>query len=213
MVALAFAFEGVSAMLNGAAWPVYTGALVGAVVFFLAGIAWPKLRSSLNIKTIAKNPAVFWITTILLVWIPVWYGTYDWRLITDVPEFDDPQNTLVYSWGAHGDICNVFVNGDRFWRYRHKYKLVAGCFVYDGLGSILDASDLQVGNLYDISSGTMLVAVKPSPSFVDNVFRQKLTGVDSVLLMVPNGVEVSQLATLRRARELGVHIVFFGGYR
>jgi len=170
MVALAFAFEGVSAMLNGAAWPVYTGALAGAVVFFLAGIAWPKLRGSLNVKTIAKNSAVFWIVTILLVWIPVWYGTYDWRLITDIPEFDDPQNPLIYSYGASGDICNVYVNGDRFWRYRHKYKLASGCLVYDGLGSVLDARDLQVGNLYDVSSGTMLVAVRAFAKFCRQCF-------------------------------------------
>lgn len=53
MVALAFAFEGVSALLNGGRWPIYTGSLICAGVFFVAGIKWPKLKATVFASRVA----------------------------------------------------------------------------------------------------------------------------------------------------------------
>jgi hypothetical protein len=48
MVALAFAFEGVSAWLNGKPWNVCGESILGSLLFFLAGIKWPWIRHRLS---------------------------------------------------------------------------------------------------------------------------------------------------------------------
>jgi TolB-like protein len=45
MVALAFAFEGVSALLNNRPWPIYTAATFASIFFFVIGIKWPLIKS------------------------------------------------------------------------------------------------------------------------------------------------------------------------
>jgi hypothetical protein len=50
MIALAFAFEGTSALLNGLGWQICAKAYVVAGAFFVAGIKWTRLKASLGIK-------------------------------------------------------------------------------------------------------------------------------------------------------------------
>ncbi len=76
MVALAFAFEGVNALLNGLSWLICTGAFFGAIVFFFAGIKWPTIKQLLGRK-VAATRLRFWLLSIVLVWVPIVCDYYD----------------------------------------------------------------------------------------------------------------------------------------
>ncbi len=66
MVALAFAFEGVAALLNRKPWPIVTGSWLASAVFFLIGVKWPSLKKRLSgsvylkLKEFSVNP-LFWL--------------------------------------------------------------------------------------------------------------------------------------------------------
>src|SRR5579863_9829766 len=81
MIALAFAFEGVNAMLNGRPWFIYVGSFFAALVFFLAGIKWPYLKSALA----RGNLVVFWAISILATWVPAGYAYYQWHQSSPAP--------------------------------------------------------------------------------------------------------------------------------
>src|SRR5260370_38402530 len=50
MIALAFAFEGTSALLNGLGWQICAKSYVVAAAFFVAGIKWARLKAFFGIK-------------------------------------------------------------------------------------------------------------------------------------------------------------------
>ena len=54
MVALAFAFEGVAAVLNGKPWSVMAGSWVACVIFFTVGLKWSLLKKRLGISLASK---------------------------------------------------------------------------------------------------------------------------------------------------------------
>src|SRR5450755_1211987 len=49
LIALAFAFEGVSALLDGKPWTRWGGAGIATIVFFVAGIKWPSIKHRLEL--------------------------------------------------------------------------------------------------------------------------------------------------------------------
>ena len=95
MVALAFAFEGVSALLNDRPWEIWIGSLVGALIFFLAGIKWPSIRASVTNQGNAKHKSAFWVISILLVWLPAGYDYYDRHQNGPFETGAVPQATLI----------------------------------------------------------------------------------------------------------------------
>lgn len=91
---------------------------------------------------------------------------------------------------------------------RADYKLATACLLSDGTRDLLDAPYLQVGGLYDIdkNGGTKILRAAWSPSFTEHFVQMNSIGVLVALLLIPNGVEPYQFATLRQARAFGVRI-------
>jgi hypothetical protein len=132
------------------------------------------------------------------------------RIDTDLPEFDSPQTDLALGWNAGNGGCSVIANGDKIWPYRNSYKVASGCLLYNGIGDILDAPNLQQGSLYDIRHGQITARAVWGASFPKYMEDNHATGNFCVLMLVPVGIETSQFSTLGQARKLGVKIIFSG---
>ena len=86
MIALAFAFEGTSALLNGLGWQIWAESYLGAAAFFVAGLKWARLKAFLGIKgTLVIGLAAcgllnYWVgnpvgKSVSAVWI-WWHGAH-----------------------------------------------------------------------------------------------------------------------------------------
>src|SRR5438552_17343631 len=86
MIALAFAFEGTSAFLNGHGWQICAKSFLAAAAFFVAGIKWARLKAVLGIKGVSTIGLVacallnYWIgnpvgKSLSAVWI-WWNGAH-----------------------------------------------------------------------------------------------------------------------------------------
>jgi hypothetical protein len=129
----------------------------------------------------------------------------------DIPEAG-PETLTVLQWSTWMEYCKVVANGPRFWTYRDRYKLAGGCYIWDGLGSWLDAPQLQLSKAYDIEKTEIPTLVKWSPSFKKELLAKSPASlmINYVLLMVPLGIDVGSFSTLRQAKGMGVRIVFMG---
>ena len=76
----------------------------------------------------------------------------------DLPEWSDARPFIgEYGQDALQKICHVSVDGDRFWKYRDRFKLAAACYIDDGIGDPFDAPQVQTSRLYDIRKGSILM--------------------------------------------------------
>jgi hypothetical protein len=175
------------------------GGLLEILKFF--GVVPPSIGQER--KVTSKKRTLFWAVTLnLFCLVGASYALYRSFMPPDLFEFDDPSHTLVVSYGLQKDLsCEVTVDTTTIWRYHDKYKVAAACFVYDGLGPILDAKPFWVGAAYDIQRDAKLKMIaKPSGP-------APLPGTNYVVLLVPDGIDISQFHTLREARNLKVRII------
>jgi hypothetical protein len=73
MIALAFAFASVEALVASRPWYISVGCLVLAILFFLAGIKWPQIKLKIGagfistVNVIVRNPLYRWSLFLLLI--------------------------------------------------------------------------------------------------------------------------------------------------
>ena len=114
-----------------------------------------------------------------------------------------------YGTGIAGDpnSCFLLVNPKALLPYKKDYKVSIACFVYDGTMNVLDAPNLQVGNLYDINEADSAYLKEVWGDSFNEYRKQHGTSATWIaLLVVPNGVQTSQFTTLRQARSFGARI-------
>jgi hypothetical protein len=94
MIALAFAFEGTSALLNDHGWQIVAKSYLAATGFFVAGIKWAHIRSVLGIK------GGLGIGLLASALFNYWIGNPTWKYVN-----------AVWIWwnGAHGVWFERFV--------------------------------------------------------------------------------------------------------
>jgi hypothetical protein len=122
-----------------------------------------------------------------------------------IPEFETRQD-MVIGHGLTGRSCFMTVNGKTLVSRSVNYKLALGCFIYDGSQDMLDAPNMQISNLYDITEGTTNMIVNWGDAYDKYLSDHHAVGITTALLNVPNGVQITQFTTLRQARSLGVKI-------
>lgn len=148
-----------------------------------------------------------WAVLMFITWAFIGYDLYSRTNSHRIPEFDSPQSTMVEGYGLDTpSSCFLTVDGRALASLRGHYKLAVGCFIYDGNEDILDAPNVQVGNLYDITDGTVYLRATWGDQFNAYRIQHHARGIDVALLAIPNGVQPTQFDTLREARSLGVRI-------
>jgi hypothetical protein len=126
----------------------------------------------------------------------------------EIPEYDEPNAGLIIGWGQDSPLsCYMNVNGKPLLVRQSGYKLAIGCFAYDGKEDVLDATYVQVSNLYDIKDGVIGIRGSYQQYFIEYSKQLRSVGIMVALLNVPNGVQPNQFTTLRQARALGVKIL------
>ena len=126
----------------------------------------------------------------------------------DLPEFDDPQpHVPSTNYGSNYAECHAELHWEVLRKYDDGYRAALACFLFDGTVDPLDLR-INVGSLQDIGHRTVdLVAQRNPPGQVGAVVRGRMV---LLLLLVPDGVNTSQFATLRQARAFGVKIKAIG---
>lgn len=126
-------------------------------------------------------------------------------------DFDQPQaGPALSSYGMDSpDSCMGTANGNSLVLAAHQanYRVAIACFAYDGKEDILDAPKLQVSRLYDIKPGLVIMRASYSTDFLQYEAAMHSIGIEVALFLVPDGVDISQISTLREARNLKVHIL------
>ncbi len=153
------------------------------------------------IKKFHHWPLIFMITLAASSWIPYVL------LPDDLPEWPDPKPYVV-QYGVGQNDCLVVVNGDRFLKYRAHYRLASACYIYDGIGDLLDVPQLQTSKAYDIRVGAMALRAVWGASFPKYLSEKgPILSMNHVVLMLPIGVVPGEFSTLREAKAMGVKIV------
>jgi len=127
----------------------------------------------------------------------------------EIPEFDEPQESIYYSYKSTSFGCSIDVEGDAFWGFRNEYRIAAACIYFDGVHDHLDTPYLQVGEQHDITKGHMPMTVMVNEKIKPALFAN---GMNFLILLIPKAVATSQIPTLRAARTLGVKIKMAGSY-
>jgi hypothetical protein len=179
---------------------------VAVLVEFLVKV-WPMVNSGTPI-VVTKSRAVF-VLGLLFLSLALSVAGFSinyWSI--DIPEWT-PEAQLYRQYGQNPDPnnCSMTANGTRFWKYREHYRMVAGCFVFDGLTDILDAPQLQLTQPHDIQKGDVDLRLVWGPGFKEYIAATHASGLDFVLMMVPIGFESGQVQTLRQAKNAGARIV------
>jgi hypothetical protein len=145
------------------------------------------------------------LALLILAWVP--YMIHP----DDLQEWPHSEGYII-TYGENGDpgVCNMSVHSRLFMQYRNGYKLAVVCFFYDGIGDVLDAPQIQVSKLYDISGADLEMKALWSSSFKELLFKKHASGLENLVLLIPSGIDPGQFDTLRQAKGLGVKI-FDGG--
>jgi hypothetical protein len=170
----------------------------------LAGLAFSLWEG----RAVGRSTVLF--STLVFTWGLIALDYYDRnRQGSFPPEFDSPGNVgLIVGYGMDTpNSCYGSVQGAQLTKIRSEYKLAIGCFLWDGTMDRLDAPNVQVSNLYDITASLVTARVTFGPGFEKYREEQHAAGILVSVFLVPNGVSVSQFTTLRQARSLGVHIL------
>jgi len=157
-------------------------------------------------ESVTRSPwRLYWpVAACLLLSVSVWIP-YAVRP-DDLPAWPQPKSYIFgYATGPAG--CEVTANGDEFFKYREKYRLAVGCYIWNGVGDVLDAPQLQVSPAHEITKGTMPLRLFWGASFPQYLFDQHANMLNEVILMLPAGVDPGQVTSFRQARSLGVRIV------
>jgi hypothetical protein len=125
-----------------------------------------------------------------------------------LPEWPD-SHPFVQEYGQDplSESSHLTANGDRFMYYAGEYKIASACYVYDGVGDLLYAPQLQVSKAYDIRNSPIRMLAQWGPTFRGYLQTKKFVGMAHVVLLVPMGVDPGQFTTLRQAQAMGVKIV------
>jgi hypothetical protein len=176
---------------------VFFGLDAKRVVLFLRG------RATMN----PISPIRARIILALCVGSLVWSGFATFKITShdEIPEFDEPVEGWKIGWSGNANGCQAAINGASFYKYADKYRLALGCFF---LNSAIDEKDssLYVGAPHDIVRGEMPLATTFQPPDQTMLFTQRRF----VLLLIPQGINISQFHTPREARKLGVTIKLIG---
>lgn len=172
--------------------------IVGISSISMWWMAWQE-RREVKGKMGFEVPKTRWTLYIIFSLIPIAALAYHNLSYQMPPEFDDPQNALIVGWGSDPSGCWMNVGQKAIEPLRGDYKQTIACFQYDGKEDVLDDPRLQVGGPYDIEKDGYKVLHAGSGVFP--------TGVNIVLLLLPNSVATNQFTTLRQARALGVKIL------
>ena len=116
-------------------------------------------------------------------------------------------------WGATRDhrpgFQEVDVNGGLYQSCKSKYKVVAMCFRWNGVGDVLDAEGLQKSDAITIRSERISILIQTDSKFYESVMRDSGC-TDYAVILVPNEVNTTMFSTLRQAYALGAQKVWYG---
>lgn len=106
MIALAFAFEGVSSLLAGSPWPVCAGSLLGAVMFFVAGIKWSWIKNTaISVWHSSKVAAKWMVIGSLLSASLVGIAVRVWVTHSQSTQRARPDNDIKQTAGNYGNLA------------------------------------------------------------------------------------------------------------
>ncbi len=128
-------------------------------------------------------------------------------------DFDQPESGApLAGYGGAPGSCYGIINGNVPMVAAHQsdYRAAIACFLFDGTEDILDAPRLQVSRLYDLNPGNITMRANYSPEFMQYQAKTHPIGIEVALLLVPIGTDITDLSTLREARNLKVHILGIG---
>jgi hypothetical protein len=135
------------------------------------------------------------------------------KLVTGPDEVDSIVNPARFV-AAFGSVapgtCTVDVEPNVIWSHRDRYRLAAGCFVYDGTVDIADAPHLQVTKAYDMTRSTLSMSLDWTDSFQQYLKGARRGEFTYVVFLLPKGVEPGNFSTIRQARAMGARVVLVG---
>ncbi len=172
------------------------------------------LARSMNLGSIKKqkigwarrNRPIFLIVGLAMSsWIPYFIRP------DDLPEFPDPHPYVIgYSQSFGARWCRVVINGQRFLKFQSHYKVAGACYLYDGIGDLMDVAQLQVGKAHDIRDEQIDIMTPFGPGFSGYLESKRAIGLTHVVLLIPKGIDPGDFSTLRQAKAMGVKIVSAG---
>ena len=149
-----------------------------------------------------------WIALLLLTWGLVGYDIYLRSSEEDI-WVQNEKPALIASFGhaKDGSLCEVVVNGKRILRYQRKYKVSAGCFVYDGQVDMLDNKYIRFTNAFDIKDSTIPMDFQLLTSPIRNYLLANPHGMlYYFVLLVPKDQDPTRYSTLRVATNAGAKL-------
>jgi len=152
-----------------------------------------------------------WMALLLLTWGLVGYDIYLRSSEEDIwVQNEKPQLIASYGHATNASRCEVVVNGKRLLRYQRKYKVSAGCFVYDGQVDEQDNKNIRFTNAFDIRDANTPMDVQVTSPMRDYILATHGTLYYFVLL-VPKDQDPTQFSTLRVATNAGAKTAWHGG--
>lgn len=90
-----------------------------------------------------RMPKSKWMLMVVLSLIPLGVLVYARETTSstahlEIPEFDEPQNRIYNFYGSANFGCYIDANGSALWDFQEKYRVSAGCIVFDGKTDLLD---------------------------------------------------------------------------
>jgi hypothetical protein len=100
----------------------------------------------------------------------------------------------------------IVVNGYILGKFSSRYKLVATCFHWNGLGDVKDAKEISKSGAFDIRDAEITIPIPWNKQFIEelNIYTH---GTNYVLLMIPKKVSLDSFTSVREALDEGGYIL------